>query len=243
MAVITEINTPSNFPSELAMGEPAAKRAKIEVASLQQLDLNNFSLKLGTKTAKGQAVYPTIGGEPIRVNLTPDTWAYTSFGFDYSGRYEQPSFLGGKAPEKAGMPEGLKIQINLENEQADFLQKLDDAARKAFAEINPSCKWNPLVRYDQRMSTKVNVILKGGDLTKLAVVKDNDVRRGQGFEFLKDFDTTFSRAEVKIALRVKSLYCVAGNAGLRLEATQLVLRCVGKPEEVDLFGDDNDLLA
>ena len=93
------------------------------------------------------------------------------------------------------------------------------------------------------MSTRINVILKGDGLTKLAIVKDGDVKRGQGYDFLKEFDTTFARADVKIAFRVKSLYCVAGNAGLRLEATQLVLRCANKPEEMDVFANDNDLLA
>lgn len=80
MTAITEINTPSQFACELVMAEPAAKRAKIEVASLQQLDMQKFSLKLGAKTAKGQAVYPNIGGETIRANLTPDAWLSTPFG-------------------------------------------------------------------------------------------------------------------------------------------------------------------
>ena len=93
------------------------------------------------------------------------------------------------------------------------------------------------------MTAKVAVVLAGDGLTKLAVVKDGAVKRGEGYDFLNGFSTTFARSEVKVVIKVKKLWCLAGKAGLSLEVTQLVLRPTGKPEEEDAFCNDNDLLA
>ena len=94
-------------------------------------------------------------------------------------------------------------------------------------------------------SSKVKVILKGGDLTKLTIVRNGVVTRGEGWDFLMSFLITSYNcrmAEVKLTARVKKLWNVAKKAGLSLEATQLVLR-IDKPVEEDAFGDDAELLA
>jgi hypothetical protein len=51
---------------------------------------------------------------------------------------------------------------------------------------------------------------------------------------------------VKLVVKVKKVYSVAGKAGIALEATQLALKPGEqplRPEEVDAFGDDSELLA
>ena len=222
--------------------EPAAKRAKVEVKAFDQLSLEKFSI--AQKDLRGQIWrYPAIDGAAIHFNLTPSSWLSTAWGFDFSGRYEMPSFLGGPEPERAGAAEGLKLEVALEPAQAASLQALDDAAKSAAAEIFPKAKWNSLVK--DQSSFKVKVILKGGyELCKLAVVKDEKVSRGEGYDFLKKFNRKFARSQVKLSVKVKSLYCVKGSAGISLEASQLVLKPGEQSEklEVELFGDD-ELLA
>ena len=86
-------------------------------------------------------------------------------------------------------------------------------------------KWNGLVSSNPLFKSelcKVYVILKGSDLTKLAIVVDGKVERGEGWEFLEPFIkrcNAFKFADVKITARVKKLWNVAGKAGLGLEAS------------------------
>jgi hypothetical protein len=92
-------------------------------------------------------------------------------------------------------------------------------------------------------NVKVQVALTGSPLTKLTVVEDKKVDRGEGWEFLQDYlnrKGNFSNADVKACLRVKSIWAQDGRAGLSLAATNLVLR---RMVEVDPFGDDAELLA
>ena len=96
------------------------------------------------------------------------------------------------------------------------------------------------------ISTKITVVLKGTGLTKIAVVADGKVVRGEGWDFLKVYleaGNTFRHAEVKVVARIKKLWHVSGKAGLKLEATQIVLRTTDKPQEADAFADDAELLA
>jgi len=227
--------------SEDTMAMPAAKRAKIDVVNFDQLNLQEFTLKQVGKTKKEQKIYANISGAPIRANLTPNDWLITRFGLDLSGNYEKPSFLGGKAPERAGCPESLSLKVTLNTSQAEFLQKLDETAQTALSDLMPA-KWNPLVspEYSQ---CKVSVVLAGDGLTKLVVVKDGKVHRGEGWEFLKSFETKFNHAEVKLVFRVRKVWHLAGKAGMALEATQLVLKPTERPVEEDAFGNDSDLLA
>ena len=94
-------------------------------------------------------------------------------------------------------------------------------------------------------SSKVKVILKGADQTKLAIVRNGVVTRGEGWDFLMGFlmfSSNCRMAEVKVTAKVKKLWNVAKKAGLSLEATQIVLR-IDKPVEEEVFGDDAELLA
>ena len=245
-AAIFERACPSECSDADAM-EPAIKRARIEVKPFQEIDLGQFVLKNNGKGKNGQNTFPLVAGEAIRFNLTPNGWIETPFGFDTSCKYECPSFLGGVPPEKEGTPEGLSLRLNLQPEQAEFLSKLDEASQKAFAQVTDAA-WNPMVARDDMRnlkSCKVKVILKGTDLTKLTIVQNGTVTRGEGWDFLQRFlvsSANCRRAEVKVTTRVKKLWNVAKKAGLSLEATQLVLR-IDKPVEEDAFGDDAELLA
>ena len=227
--------------------QPAAKRARIEVKAFKDLDLTQFVLKNNGKGKNGQNTYPLVAGEPIRFNLTPSGWLQTPFGFDISGKYEYPSFLGGPEPDKVGTSEGLSLRLNLQPEQAEFLGKLDATSQKAFTDIIPA-DWSPLVITDdlrKLVSCKVKVVLKGADMTKLTIVKNGVVSRGEGWDFLMGFlvgSSNCSRAEVKLTARVKKLWHMAKKAGLSLEATQIVLR-IDKPVEEEVFVDDAELLA
>jgi hypothetical protein len=228
--------------------ERATKRARIEVKPFTELDLKEFSLRDKGKGANGRIVFPILGGDVIRFNLTHSDWLRTPFGFDVDSRYETPSFLSGKVPEKANTSEGLSLRLDLAPGQADFLIKLDKAAREAFANI-AEAKWNDLVSENPLFKSalcKVAVILKGADLTKIAVVVDGKVERGEGWGFLEPFVkrcNAFKHSDVKLTVRVKKLWNVAGKAGLGLEATQLVLKPSERPAEVDAFADDSELLA
>ena len=154
---------------ELVVTEPAAKRTRVEVKEVkpfQEMDLDKFTLKTG-KSKNGNYTYyiPLVDCASVLVNLTPERecWLDAPFGFDTSCKFEVPSFLGGKAPEKEGATEGLNLRLNLQTEQAEFLRKLDGAAQKAFAEV-ASSTWNPLVSEDAVRNSpvcKVMVVLKG----------------------------------------------------------------------------------
>ena len=245
-AAISEQACPSECSDTEAM-EPVVKRARIEVKPFQELNLDHFILKNNGKGKNGQNTFPLIAGEPIRFNFTASGWMEAPFGFDISGKYEYPSFLGGQSPDKEGTPEGLSLRLNLHPEQAEFLSKLDDASQKAFALV-AEASWNPLVAKDMLRnleSSKVKVVLKGADLTKLTIVQNGTVTRGEGWEFLQGFlagSGNCRRAEVKVTVRVKKLWNVAKKAGLSLEATQMVLR-IDKPMEEEVFGNDAELLA
>ena len=217
--------------------EPATKRARIEVKAFNQVDVSAFTLKNNGKSTGvkgGLNTFPLIANQPIRFNLTPSDWLEAHFGFDLSGKYENLSFLGGTLPEKNA-------------EQAAFLWKLDGVAQSSFAELGDAA-WHPLVTSDAEQkhdASKIKVVLKGADLTKIAIVMKGSVSRGEGWDFLMNFLTcsgNCKRAEVKLTVKVKKLWNVAKKAGLSLEATQMVLR-IDKPEEEEVFGDDAELLA
>ena len=111
-----------------------AKRARveIEVPSFDKVDLEQFSLKDYGKGKGGLKTFPMVDGKSIRFNLTPSGWLQAPFGFDVTTKYEMPSFLGGKAPE-SGASEGLKLSINLQKAESEFLTQLDEHCSAAFA--------------------------------------------------------------------------------------------------------------
>ena len=255
-AAISQSACPSEC-SDAAMeqiAEPVAKRTRVEVKEVkpfQEMDLDKFTLKTG-KSKNGNYTYyiPLVDCASVLVNLTPERecWVDAPFGFDTSCKFEVPSFLGGKAPEKEGAIEGFNLRLNLQAEQAEFLRKLDGAAQKAFADV-ATATWNPLVTEDAFRNVpvcKVMVALKGSNLTKLAIVHDGKVTRGAGWDFLEKFlmdSNNCRQAEIKVAVEVQKLYNVAKKAGMKLEATQMCIRIAGKPVEEDVFADDAALLA
>ena len=224
-------------------------RVEIEVPAFDKVDLEQFSLKDYGKGKGGLKTFPMVDGKSIRFNLTPSGWLQAPFGFDVTSKYETPSFLGGKAPE-SGASEGLKLSINLQKAEAEFLTQLDENCSAAFANLGKAI-WNPLISENGLFSTssvKVTVTLKGEGLTKIAVVANNKVTRGEGWDFLKAFlddGNTFRNSEVKLTARVMKLWNVGGKAGIKLEATQIVLRpgANTRPQEKDAFDDDSELLA
>ena len=226
----------------------ASKRARIDVKRFDEIQINDFTLKDKGKGKNGHMAFPLIGGEMIRFNLTPIDWAQTPFGLDVDSKFEKPSFFGGKEPEKKGAPEGLNLRLNLQPEQAEFLKQLDGVAEEAFGKLVDN-KLNALVSINplfQKSLCKGVVVLKGEGQTKLAIVQDGKIHRGEGWDFLEPFVKScngFKFAEVKLGVRVKKLWNVAGKAGLGLEATQIVRRATERPTEVDLFDDDEELLA
>ena len=228
--------------------ERPTKRTRIEIKPYNEIDLSQFALKDKGKGKNGHVAYPLLGNESIRFNLTHIDWLRAPFGFDVDSKFEKPSFLGGKEPEKVGASEGLCLRLELEPGQASFLTGLDKISEEAFAKI-AEAKWNPLVAANALFKTshcKVMVVLKGSDLTKLAIVVDGKVERGEGWQFLEPFIkrcNSFKFADVKLTVKVKKLWNVAGKAGLGLEATQIVLKPTERPTEVEAFGNDNDLLA
>jgi hypothetical protein len=181
-----------------------------------------------------------LDGEAIRFNLTPQSWLVTPYGFDTSTKYEDklPSFLGGKPAN--GLPEGLSMKVNLGLAEAAFLEALDAQCFIRFSAL-AKATWNHLVK---DLGCKVTVTLTGPPegLTKIAIVHGGKVLRGEGWDFIKPYVDSLRNAEVKAVVRVKKLWNVAGKAGLKLEATQLVLRATEKPTEADAFGDDSELL-
>ena len=235
----------------MAAQEGRRVRARVEFAVLpfSDVDLNEFALKDNGKGKNGHNAFPLVNGEGIRFNLTPTGWLKTPFGFDVQSKFEKPSFLGGKEVEN-GKPEGLGLRINLEQAGIDFLTALDKKSKQAFLNL-AKATWNPLVSENslfETSSVKVFVVLKGGDdaLTKIAVVADDKVVRGEGWDFLKtyiDAGNSFRHAEMKLVVRVKKLWAVSGKAGLKLEATQIVLRPTERPVEANVFADDAELLA
>ena len=253
MSVACSINSDqaSHCDLEDAMAvQPATKRARVEIVvpAYSAVQLNEFTLKDNGKGENGHKASPLVAGTTIRFNLTPDGWLKTPFGFDVDSKFEKPSFLGGKDPKRAGIPEGLNLRFNLQQAEIEFLQELDDAAKRAFAEL-AKATWNPMLSENalyNSTSVKATVVLKGDDLTEIAVVADNKVTRGEGWEFLKGFideGNTFKHADVKLTVRVTKLWHVGGKAGLKLQATQLVLRPSEKPREAAAFADDWALLA
>jgi hypothetical protein len=225
--------------------EPAAKRARVEVAPFHQVDVQQLRLVQKGSTKNEQRVYTTMNGDMVRANLTPDSWLTLPFGFDFSGKYQKPSFLSSSPLEQPIRSESLSVKLNLDQAQAEFLQALDEAAHKAFSEIAP-CHWHPLVDEGIYSTMKVFIVLKGEGLTKLGVVQDGQVFRGEGYSFLRKFDTNFRRAKVKLVVRVRNLWQMGERAGLSLAATQLILKPsehAEQAEEADVFQDDDDLLA
>jgi hypothetical protein len=217
----------------------------VEVQSFTEVRVEDLKLKeLDLATESGSPYVVTVGLTSF--NLTPTGWLFTKYGFDLNSKFGKPSFLGGEKSEKA-KSESLTLRVSLDASTAAFLKKLDEKVSEEYKKIH-DVPWQPLViedlLFNSGSSVKAHVVLAGSPLTKLTVVDEQKVDRGEGWEFLKMYldrkASIFNNADVKVCLRVKSIWCKDGKAGISLSATRLVLRPMA---EVDPFGDDAELLA
>ena len=221
------------------------KRARVEVQSFTEVHVEDLKLKALDLTTDSGSPFVTLLGL-ASFNLTPTGWLCTRYGFDLNSKYGKPSFLGGEKPENA-KSESLTLRVSLDAATTAFLKKLDEKASEEYKKIR-DVHWQPLVTEDLLfnggVTVKAHVVLAGSPLTKLTVVDEQKVDRGEGWEFLKMYldrkANIFNNADVKVCLRVKSVWCKDGKAGISLSATRLVLRPLA---EVDPFGDDAELLA
>jgi hypothetical protein len=221
------------------------KRARVEVQSFTEVRVEDLKLKaLDLTTDSGSPFVIPLGLASF--NLTPTGWLCTRYGFDLNSKYGKPSFLGGEKPKNA-KSESLAMRVSLDATTAAFLKEVDEKASEEYKKLH-DVPWQPLVIEDLLFnggsSVKVHVVLAGSPLTKLTVVDEQKVDRGEGWEFVKTYldrkASIFNNADVKVCLRVNSVWCKDGKAGISLTATRLVLRPMA---EVDPFGDDAELLA
>jgi len=226
---------------------PSAKKARsADVQSFRDVQLEDLKLKdTGKKLKDSEESLIVLPLESF--NLTPSGWLSTKFGFDLNNKYGKPSFLGGEKTEKAS--ESLSMRILLDKETTAFFKRLDEQVSQEYQKIRNVQQWQPIVTDDLlfggNSTVKVFVTLAGAALTKLTVVANEKVDRGEGWEFLKDYldkMVNFYNAEVKVCVRPRSIWHIDGKAGLSLTATRLVLRAHVKVEN-DPFGDDAELLA
>ena len=233
------------------MAAPAANKARIEEPKpFKELDVEAMTLKIvDGKTDKFYLAL--LDNEVIRFVLTPAEPTKIIWGFDMAGVTEERSFHRGEKSEKN---ESLSIRVELGSEQAEFLQKVDDAMKALFGTEEPF-EWTPIVnQHDkyEKPTAKLSVCL-GGDESSLTLLKfkpGDVVERGNGFEFLKGYAdaeknrrNAFTGGEAKVVVNLRAWKMTDKNgkvrAGISLAATQLFIK--PKPriviEEADILED------
>ena len=237
------------FSSETSsnVAEPSPKRAKIEMPSFKDLNLEKLSLKDNGMNRQGSAklVLPLFDGKKLSCNLTPAGFLKTPFGFDTSCKFEKPAFLMGTT---AGKTEGLNLVLQLGSEEAAFFRGVNEFFKCKYAELDKKPQWHDLLNETEKFGAvgKVKVILDGENQTQLKVVGvDKQIRTGYGWEFLKDYmegNRNFRGSRCKVSLNLTNLWCVSRKAGLTLTATHIVLAPAEKTEEWgcwdEVFEDD-----
>lgn len=219
--------------------EPSPKRIRIGLRSFKDVDLEKLSLKDNGMTRQGNAklVLPLFEGKKLQCNLTPAGFLKTPFGFDTSCKYEKPAFLTGVA---AGKCESLNLVLQLDTEEAEFLQGVNDFFQEKYAALDKKPQWHGLANSTEKYGvvSKVKVILDGENQTQLKIVgSDKKVCTGYGWTFLKERldGHNFRGGRCKVHLSLSGLWCVSRKAGLTLTASHLVLVA---PEKVEEWGDD-----
>ena len=169
----------------------------------------------------------TVGGESTSISLTPDPSAACPvvYGLRTDGQYERPGFLEGAA--KAAR-EGLSITLLPPDELKGFLQRLDIATERAYRAAGGKGEWAPLVSPKGTLNQdcfKVKVIFAGKGLTDLKI-KEDDAKpaQGSGWDFARDMVDKywgFKGIDCMVAVRLHSVWCVSGRAGLSLHASWL----------------------
>lgn len=234
--------------SESVVVEPSPKRARIEVPSFKDLNLDKLSLKDNGMNRQGKTkmVLPLFDGRKLQCNLTPVGFLKTPFGFDTSCKYEKPAFLMGTT---AGKTESLNLVLQLGPEEADFFRALNDFFKKKYAELDNKPLWYELVKENEKYGAtgSVKVILDGENQTQLKIVGgDKQIQTGYGWDFLKtymDASRNFRGARCKVSLKLDHLWCKLGQAGIALIATHIVLAPAEEWGSWDEVFDDESLLA
>jgi hypothetical protein len=243
ISIVASPNPPS---ADEAMAD--AKRARTELQNFVDFCFADVRVRdLEKKDDPEAPLTASVAAHPF--NLTPSNWLTTKYGFDLNCKYGKPSFLGGPSPKSAKASESLTMRVVLDSETTSFLKSLDAKVSEEYAKIRQA-EWQPLVSEDSLFggdaNVKIKVVMTGSQLTKLTLVVDGKVDRGEGWPFLKDYvdrRVNFHGGEIKACLRCTSVWYKDGKAGLSLAATRLVVRPVAAPPEVDPFGDDAELLA
>ena len=250
-ATLAQTRLASDIDSAEAMAAPAAKKARLEdPKSFQELNVDAMTLKIvDGKTDKFYIAL--LDNEVIRFLLTPDEPTKITWGFDTSGAVEQRSFHKGAA---AKGNESLSIRVELDSEQAEFLEKVDEKM-KGFFGADEAFEWSPMVNKNEKYdkpTAKLNVCLSGDDsaLTLLKFKPGDVVERGHGWEFLKGYAdaeknrrNAFTGAEAKMVAKLRAWKMTDKDgkvrAGVSLAATQLFIK--PKPriviEEADILED------
>ena len=243
---IKQTMTSSDANSNVA--EPSPKRARIEMPSFKDLNLDKLCLKDNGMNRQGNAklVLPLFDGQKLKCNLTPAGFLKAPFGFDTSCKFEKPAFLMGTT---AGKTESLNLVLQLGPEEAEFFRGVNTFFKCKYAELDKKPQWHDIVNETEKFGAvgKVKVILDGENQTQLKVVGvDKQIRTGYGWEFLKDYmegSRNFRGSRCKVSVSLSNLWCVSRKAGLTLTATHIVLAPAEKAEEWgswdEVFEDDS----
>ena len=169
------------------MAAPAAKKARVEEPKpFQQLDVDAMTMKVvDGKDDKDDKYYVALlNNEVIEFLLTPAEPTKITWGFDMDGSVEQRSFNCAGVKGKGN--ENLSIRVELGDEQAEFLQKVDEKMQSLFGE---KLEWTPMVARNElfnKGTARLQVCLKGNEaaLTLLKFKPGDVVEKGSGWEFL-----------------------------------------------------------
>ena len=230
--------------------EPSPKRAKVELPSLKDLDLERLTLvDNGPSRNGGKLVQPLLGQSKLWCNLTPQGFVKTPFGFDLSSKFEKPSFLGGAASNARS--ESLSLTLQIGAEDATILKVIDRTFKEKFAALDKKSQWHELLTEHDKYgsSIKVKIVLAGDGMTQIKLVTaDKKIQTIYGWDRLKPYLTenrNFRGSRCKVTVCLTNLWCVSKKAGITLTATHLVLAppdVVEAAADEDAF-DDEELLA
>ena len=217
------------------MAASPAKKARVEEPKpFQQLDVDAMTMKI--VDGKDEKYYVALlNNEVIEFLLTPAEPTKITWGFDMEGSVEERSFNCAAVKSKGN--ENLSIRVELGDEQAEFLQKVDEKMQGLFGE---KLEWTPMVTRNplfNKGTAKLQVCLKGNEaaLTLLKFKPGDVVERGHGWDFLKQFAeadkgrrNAFTGAEVKAVVKLRAWKMTDKDgkvrAGVSMAATQLFIK-------------------
>ena len=250
-ATLAQTDLVRDIDSAEAMAVPAAKKARVEEPKpFQELDVDAMTLKI--VEGKNDKFYiALLENEVIRFLLTPEEPTRITWGFDVAGTTEQRSFNSGV---KGKGNENLSIRVELGQEQAEFLEKVDEKMRGLFG-TEEAFEWTPMVTKNEKYekpTAKLQVCLSGEDsaLTLLKCKPGDVVEKGYGWDFLKSLAdleknrrNAFTGAEAKAVVKLRAWKMTDKDgkvkAGVSMAATQLFIKPKARVviEEADILED------